>query len=153
MVKVVFVCFANTCRSVALQTVFSELIKNEGLENTADVISRGLSKDIRGDPIDGNMKEFLSQRGYESTHTSKTLTIEDLISSDYIIVVSKDLKVFLKGMLVSENDKKKIHLATDFSSNLSGQCIKDPYASGFDQCIDMVEECAKGLLNVIKEKL
>ncbi len=65
MVRVLFVCMGNICRSPIAQGVFENVLKREGLEGEVSVDSAGTGAWHVGEPPDERAQRSVSSRGLE----------------------------------------------------------------------------------------
>ena len=156
MVKVLFVCLGNICRSPSAEAVFNLLIERKGLENEFQCDSAGTASYHAGDPADYRMKQFAKKRSYKLTSISRPLNPEkDFDRFDLIIGMDRQNINDLKTMARNENDLRKIHLMTDFSRNRKYDSVPDPYfggASGFELVLDILEDACEGLIEKLQQQ-
>jgi protein-tyrosine phosphatase len=89
MVKVIFVCLGNICRSPSGEAVMNALIKKEGLENKIICDSAGTIAYHAGEKADPRMRKHASKRGYDLTSIARKFTFNDFEEFDYIIAMDK----------------------------------------------------------------
>ena len=88
MVKVLFVCLGNICRSPTAQGVFTALINREGLSNVVSVDSAGTGAWHVGDQPDRRAQAAAKTRGYDlSTQRARQIKETDFLDFDYIIAM------------------------------------------------------------------
>ena len=51
MIKILFVCHGNICRSTMAEFIFKNLVKEKGLENSFEITSAGVSDEEEGNDI------------------------------------------------------------------------------------------------------
>ena len=51
MIKVMFVCHGNICRSPMAEFIFKDLVKKEGLEDLFEIASSAVSFEEIGNPV------------------------------------------------------------------------------------------------------
>ncbi len=153
MIKVLFVCFANICRSPAFQAIFEQLVAKESLKDKITSDSCSLSPHYSGKDIDPRMNKALQKKGYDFIHKSRLLKDSDFDEFDYILPVTKDMVSELTAMATSNEQKEKIILISDFSPNFKGQNIQDPYSmtqNGFEIVVDVIEDISCAFLEHLK---
>ena len=80
MVKVLFVCLGNICRSPTAQGVFTALINREGLSNVVSVDSAGTGAWHVGDQPDRRAQAAAKTRGYDlSTQRARQIKETDFL--------------------------------------------------------------------------
>ena len=154
MKHVLFVCLGNICRSPSAEAVFNSLIRKNGLENVFQCDSAGTDAYHVGQSADYRMKQVAKKRGYQLTSISRKVNPKlDFERFDYIIGMDTQNVRDLQRMTRNENDRKKIHLMTDFASGLKYDSVPDPYYggdAGFELVLDILEDACAGLIAKIK---
>lgn len=154
MIKVLFVCYANICRSPALHGIFESLVSESHLTHDFFVDSCALNPNYMGKDIDPRMQESLKKKGYKFSHKSRPWQLSDFEEFDYILAVTKEIKNYLLAQTEAEDQKKRIFLITDFHPEHKGQDIIDPYSmtgKGFDKVLEIIEDVAKSFFDYIKQ--
>jgi protein-tyrosine phosphatase len=154
MVKVIFVCLGNICRSPSGEAVMNALIKKEGLENKIICDSAGTIAYHAGEKADPRMRKHASKRGYDLTSIARKFTFNDFEEFDYIIAMDKSnfsdiLALDKDGIFVD-----KISMMTSYCSIFDDEEVPDPYyggPQGFEHVLDLLEDACNGLLVKIKE--
>ena len=151
MIKVLFVCLGNICRSPMAEYVFKDMVKKEGIENEFYIDSAGTSSEEAGNSVYYDTREKLRQENVEcGNHKSRKLQIEDYKKFDYIIGMEERNVINIKRIL-GEDTNNKIHRLLDFSEN--PRDIADPWYTGnFDRTFDDIVEGLEGFLKYLKEK-
>ena len=155
MVKVLFVCLGNICRSPTSEGIFRAMVTNAGLADLISIDSAGTGAWHEGEPPDPRGQAAAIRRGYDlSGLRARKVTIRDFDQFDYIIGMDSSNCADLAAM-ASQAARDKIKLFSDFAPHLSGRDVPDPYyggLKGFDKVLDMVEEASKGLLDDIRQR-
>lgn len=153
MIKVLFVCLGNICRSPAAETVFNALISKNGLEKELLCDSAGTAAYHAGEPADYRMRQAAKKRSYQVTSISRPVNPKsDFARFDYIIAMDRQNLRDLKTMAQNDSDRKKIFLMTEFSSSGKFDSVPDPYYggdAGFELVLDILEDACEGLLRHI----
>jgi len=153
MKKVLFVCLGNICRSPAAEGVFKLLISKEGLESKIIVDSAGTSSCHAGELADSRMRKTAAKRSIDLTSRSRQFIREDFEEFDYIVVMDESNYQNVLSLDSNEKYKEKVFMMTDFGENLSLKYVPDPYYGGdrgFEDVLDIVNNCSLGLLKKIK---
>lgn len=141
MIRVLFVCTGNTCRSPMAMAVFNNSAKERGLEYSAK--SCGLFAD--GSPISYNSKRALSDAGIELEHIS-TPVCEDLLrEADYVFGIT------------DKHAKSIISLFPEFTNKVYSFPLNvfDPYGgdiSVYRECLNQIKTGVDSILKVLTEK-
>ena len=143
MIKVLFVCLGNICRSPMAQIVFENLVKELGIENNFEIDSAGTEgyNEACHAGIHRGTKEILRRKGITfSEHYSRQIRKNDYEYYDYIIAMDEEN---IKDMEViwGKDRFAKITRLLDYTNNPRN--IKDPWYTGnFDETYDdIVEGC------------
>ena len=155
MIKVLFVCLGNICRSPAAEAVMNKIIKKEGLDKHILCDSAGTSGYHSGEPADSRMIEAGRQRGYKLTSRSRKIAPStDFDEFEYIVTMDNSNYKNVKALDKIGKLDKKLFTMCSFCSNRSETEVPDPYyqgPEGFEEVLDLLEDACMGLLNHIKE--
>ncbi len=149
MIKVLFVCLGNICRSPAAEGVLLHLIRERGWEDKYEVDSAGTSGHHDGERADPRMRTHAKARGIELPSISRKFLPEDFRRFDWIVVMDNSNYRNCLKLASHEEDKGKILKMADFTPSFSDDEVPDPYyggAQGFEHVLDMVNEGCENLL-------
>mgnify|MGYP001954039076 FL=1 len=153
MVKVLFVCLGNICRSPMAEAVFRDMVKREGLEDKIAVDSAGTGSWHVGDPPHRGTRDVLDrhQISYEGLK-ARQVNQQDLSNFDYIVAMDAGNLGELRKM-AGFKKTGEIRRLMDFVPNSDILDVPDPYYAGnFDEVYEMVAKGCRGLLETIKQK-
>ncbi|GEL08785.1 low molecular weight protein-tyrosine-phosphatase [Salisediminibacterium halotolerans] len=152
MVKVLFVCLGNICRSPMAEAIFRDKLKEEGLEDKIFVDSAGTgSWHVNKPPHEGTIKVLKKYQIDPGHLRGRQVSREDLTTFDYIISMDGKNASHLQNLQGAEQSAALYQLL-DFASKHQGD-VPDPFFTGnFDEVYDMIADAANGLLTYIKEK-
>jgi protein-tyrosine phosphatase len=153
MVRVLFVCMGNICRSPLAQGVFENVLRREGLEVEVYVDSAGTGAWHVGEPPDRRALSAASLRGLDlSTQRARKIRPEDCENFDYVLTMDEEnyraVAALCRGSAV-------VRPFLDFAPDSPEREVPDPYygaPDGFERVIDLVEEASEGLLEDIRER-
>ena len=155
MVRVLFVCLGNICRSPASEGVFRTVVTNAGLDSVISIDSAGTGDWHVGDPPDPRGQAAALKRGYDlSDQRARKVTIRDFKQFDYIIGMDSSNCADLAA-IAPEAARDKIKLFLNYAPHLGRRDVPDPYyggLEGFENVLDMLEEASKGLLREIQKR-
>lgn len=154
MVKVLFVCMGNICRSPTAEGVFRHFVKKSGLSDDIHIDSAGTHAYHIGDPPDSRAQEAALKRNIDlSSQRARQVTQKDFHEFDYVIVMDHSNHSDLKALCPDEQ-KDKLNLFLEFSEKFNEDEVPDPYfggGQGFEHVLDLVEDASQGLLNDIQK--
>ncbi len=155
MVKVLFVCLGNICRSPTAEGVFREVVRQQGLDEVVQIDSAGTHAYHIGDPPDPRAQAAALRRGIDlSTLRGRQATSQDIETFDYILAMDRQNLANLLAISPS-GQEHKIRLFLEFAESRPEREVPDPYfggSSGFDRVLDMIEEASAGLLEHIRRE-
>jgi protein-tyrosine phosphatase len=153
MVRVLFVCMGNICRSPLAQGVFEGVLRREGLEGEVSVDSAGTGSWHVGSPPDERALSAASLRGVDiSSQRARHVTPEDCENFDYVLTMDEENYRAVAGLC---RGGAVVRPFLDFATDSSETAVPDPYyggPDGFEHVLDLVEEASEGLLEDIRER-
>jgi len=152
MIKVLFVCMGNICRSPTAQGQFQKLVNEQGLGQSVLVDSAGTHSYHIGSPPDARSQAMAKQRGVDlSKLRSRLFVSNDFVEFDYLLGMD-DGNIANMSAIRPDNARAKLQLMLDYSSSYSRREVPDPYFGydGFDMVFDMIDDAARGLLEHIR---
>jgi len=150
MIKILFVCLSNICRSPILQAILQKKIDQKNLHSKLFVDSCGIGYWHIGSGADPRAVKAAHKRGYDIDHTSKLFHTKFFQKFDYILAVDNEIKSSLKELAKTPKERSKILLATDFTDELKGTEIPDPYLKdevAFDKVIKISEQISDSIIS------
>ena len=152
MVKVLFVCLGNICRSPSAEGVFRDLVERRATDLQIHIDSAGTHAYHVGHPPDSRATAAAARRGIDlSQLQGRKASVSDIEEFDYVLAMDRENHRNLLAISRQEH-RQKVRLLMDFAVDRSEQEVPDPYYGGdrgFEQVLDMIEEAAEGLLQDI----
>lgn len=147
MIKVLFICHGNICRSTLAQSFFTHLVNTHGLADQFVIDSCSTSREEIGNPPHRGTVNKLREMGIPVVpHQARQITWSDYTNFDYIIGMDSANIRNLHRMLKGDPDKK-ISKLLDYTSR-KGEDIADPWYTGnFDATYRDVKEGCEALLD------
>ena len=128
MIKIMFVCLGNICRSPMAEFVLKDMVSKKGLSNEFYIKSSATSYEEIGNDIYCGARDKLIQKNIPFTKRKATrLTPEDYNKYDFIIGMEESNIRDIKR-IVGEDKENKIYKLLDFSNN--PRDIADPWYTG-----------------------
>jgi low molecular weight protein-tyrosine phosphatase len=153
MVRVLFVCMGNICRSPLAQGIFENLVRREELEDEIFVDSAGTGRWHVGQPPDERALSAASLRGLDiSAQRARQVRPEDCEDFDYILTMDEENYYMVSSLC---RGSAVVRPFLDFAPESPEREVPDPYyggPDGFERVIDLVEEASEGLLEDICER-
>lgn len=153
MVKVLFVCMGNICRSPTAHGVFLGLIRQQGLEDRIEVDSAGTHAYHIGNSPDRRAQHSALKRGIDiSGLRARRVEEMDFENFDYVLAMDQE-NYGLLAELCQPCHRPKLKMFLEFAPQFNERDVPDPYygdANGFEHVLDMVEAASLGLLKDIR---
>ncbi|MFC2949571.1 low molecular weight protein-tyrosine-phosphatase [Virgibacillus sediminis] len=153
MIKVLFVCLGNICRSPMAEAVFRDMIQKENLSGAIEIDSSGIIGLHAGSRPHQGTRSLLDKQNisYEGI-LSRQIEERDWERFDYIIAMDEENIGDLKS-LDRETEGTVVKKLMDFVDEPDDVNIPDPYYTGnFDYTYQLVTEGCSQFLSYLKEK-
>ena len=149
MIKIMFVCLGNICRSTMSEFVMKSMIKEEGLDDKIFVASSATSDEAIGCDIHKGTKAVLDKNNIPySSRSAVRLQKSDFEKYDYFIGMEERNICDMKKILGTDEKIYKLLECAGENSDIS-----DPwYTHNFDVTYDDVTRGCRALLNKLKSK-
>lgn len=151
MVRVLFVCLGNICRSPMAEAVFRHLVEEAGLSGQIAADSAGLGGWHAGEKPHRGTRQVLSARGIRHDWLiARQISQADFANFDYIVCMDEEN---LHGLKQIAPPAKKLYRLLDFAPEIKERNVEDPYYTGrFEHVYQLVEAGCRGLLAKICEE-
>lgn len=151
MVKILFVCLGNICRSTMAEYVMKYLVEQAGLEKEFYIDSAGTSSEEEGNPVHYGTRRRLQQAGIPcGGHRARKMTAADYDRFDLLIGMEEsNLRAMRR--ITGGDPEGKIHKLLDYAGRSAD--IADPWYTGdFDATFGDVMEGCRALLKQYEEQ-
>lgn len=148
MVKILFVCQGNICRSPLAMFLLRYKLKERGLENEYEVTSAALESSTKGEDMYYESKKQLDLHHipYEK-HVAHMLIPREYLNQDYVLYMENYQKVEIKRMM-SNKHTEKLHRLYDYTGFKKD--IADPYYTrDFSTAYDEINEALDAFIQFI----
>ncbi|MBK9446880.1 MAG: low molecular weight phosphotyrosine protein phosphatase [Betaproteobacteria bacterium] len=156
MIKVLFVCMGNICRSPTAEGIFRHFLRQKGLDGRVEVDSAGTHGYHVGESPDPRTQRAAAARGYDlSNIRARKVAPEDLEYFDLVLAMDQNNLEVLQRMCPPEL-ANRLRLFMTYAKNFDDDEVPDPFyglGHGFDLVIDMVEDASTGLIQALCERL
>lgn len=148
MIRVLFVCLGNICRSPMAEAVMRDLVAKRGLSSEIKVDSAGTASYHIGEPPHKGTKAKLQQYGISTTGMSaRQLKRKDGEDFDYIVCMDSSNVENAREMLGEANEQKVVRF---LDLTLHKKDVPDPwYTNNFQETYDLCLEGCEALLEHI----
>jgi protein-tyrosine phosphatase len=155
MIKVLFVCMGNICRSPTAEGVFRYQVEQAGFKKQIIIDSAGTHSYHVGSKPDSRAQEAAAKRGFDlSRLRARQVRVDDFREFDYVLAMDRDNLASLQDDCPAEH-MAKLQLFLSYARRYKEKDVPDPYyggRKGFEFVLDLVEDAAEGLLKHITEK-
>jgi protein-tyrosine phosphatase len=154
VIRLLFVCMGNICRSPTAEGVMRALIAEQGLEDRIEVDSAGTGAWHLGDPPDARATAAARARGIALSGAARQVTDADFRDYDLILAADGMNEGDLRPLLPPDA-RAKLHLLREFDPDADpGDLdVPDPYYGGddgFEHVLDLVDAACRGLLDALR---
>ena len=146
IIKIIFVCHGNICRSPMAEYIMKEYVRKSGLYDSFSISSAAVSYEEQGNPIYPPAAAKLREKGIPyGRHSAHRITKDEAASADLILVMDSSNLRLIRNIIAPE-DFSKVHLMMEFAGR-PGQEVADPWYSGnFERTYRDLDTACRGLL-------
>lgn len=151
MIKVLFVCHGNICRSPMAEFIFKDMVKKKGTADCFIIESAATSREEIGNPVHRGTRRKLREAGISADgKTAVQIRKSDYFKYDYILGMDSFNMRNMRYVFDNDEDGKLSRLL-DFSDK--PRDIADPWYTGnFDVTYDDIVEGCEAFYNYLLEK-
>ena len=151
MVKIMFVCYGNICRSPMAEFMMKDYVQKMGKEKNFLIRSSATSAEELGNPVHRGTRAILDRLGIDySAKRAVRLTKQDYENYDYFIGMDYDNLHTMKYMLGGD-PQNKCTLLLDYT-NRSGEVADPWYTHNFEDTYRDVKDGVEGLYKFLMKK-
>lgn len=145
MIRILFVCHGNICRSPMAEYVLKHLVREAGLSRRFEIASAATSFEEIGNPVYPPARQELARHGITCAgHRARHLEPADYADYDYLIGMDH-MNILNMRRICGGDPDGKIALLRSFAGS-DGE-IEDPwYTDRFDVVYRQIDEGCRGLL-------
>ena len=156
MIKVLFVCLGNICRSPVAEGIFAKLVQERGFGGQILCDSCGTSNYHTGGSPDSRSSENAQKNGLVLKHKARQFTKEDFKKFDYILAMDAENMRNIKALETQEEHASyALMMMRDFDDVEKGGDVPDPYyggSNGFQNVFDILTRANERLLDFLVER-
>ena len=146
MIKVLFICHGNICRSPMAEFIFKDMVNNRGLGDQFYIASAATSTEEIwngiGNPVYPPARRKLLEQGIPcGQHAARQMTRADYDRFDLLIGMDRSNLRTMQRICGGDPDGK-LHLLLDFTDR-KGEEVADPWYTGDFDAVweDLLEGC------------
>ena len=122
MIKVLFVCHGNICRSPMAEFIMKDLVAKAGRSGEFHIASAAVSREELGNPVYPPARRELAKHGIRCDgHAAHQITAAELAQFDYIYYMDASNARYLRRLFGASADKCRPLLPRD---------VADPWYTG-----------------------
>ncbi len=152
MIRLLFVCLGNICRSPLAEGLVIHHAKQQGILDRLEIDSAGTGAWHIGNPPDSRSIAVAEKHGVDiSGQKARKIKQDDFDLYDYLFAMDKSNLADLRSLSPDEHHGK-IRLFTHYGEGQKDQEVPDPYYDdGFDDVYAMIDHAAEQLVLHLKE--
>ena len=129
MIKILFVCHGNICRSPMAEWVMKDLLRQAGLADCFQIESAATSQEELGNPVYPPARAKLAEHGISCAgKQARQLKAQDYAAFD--LLLGMDVANIVNMQRICGGDpERKIHLLLDYTDQ-HGREVADPWYTG-----------------------
>lgn len=151
MIKILFVCHGNICRSPMAEFLLKDMVQKRNLSARFHIASAATSTEEIGNPVHRGTRDILRRHGIDTSgKRARQMTWRDYEEYDYLIGMDK-ANVLNMARIAVGDPEEKIYLLLHFAGEETN--IADPWYTGdFETTYrDVVRGC-EGFLKFLARK-
>ena len=150
MVKILFVCHGNICRSPMAEYVMKKLAKDAGVGDRFEIASAATSREEIGNPVYPPARAELARHGIGCKgHAARQMTRADYDHYDWLVGMEPyNLRNMLR--ITGGDPEGKVRLLMSFAG--TDEIIDDPWYTGrFAEVYGQIERGCRAMLETMVE--
>ena len=157
MMRILFVCHGNICRSTMAEFVLKDMVAKRGVADRFHIESAATSTEEIGNPVHPGTQAVLRAHGIGGFAGKRARQLRRGDYDDFDLIIGMDSANIsnLRAIAPSPEAESKIHAMSEyFSPSARHDHVPDPYyggAEGFEYVLDLLEDACAGLLERISQ--
>ncbi len=151
MIKILFICHGNICRSPMAEYIFRDMVTKRGLSDRFSIASAATSREEIGNPVYPPAKRKLREHGIDPVgKTARQMTKRDYEEYDYLLA-AEQYNIRNMKRIIGDDPAQKVYRLLDFSDR--PRDIDDPWYTGnFDTAWNDIVEGCEAFLEYLKKE-
>ncbi|MEB2781889.1 low molecular weight protein-tyrosine-phosphatase [Algoriphagus sp. C2-6-M1] len=154
MIRVLFVCLGNICRSPLAEAIFNSKVKQAGMQAQFKCDSAGTSDFHIGELPDERTIQCAGKYNLPLNHRGRQVNRTDFRDFEYILAMDENNLRNLNNLKIRYGfEDKEIHLMRDFVAETQGMPVPDPYyggEEGFEEIYQILDKALDCFLAQVK---
>jgi protein-tyrosine phosphatase len=148
MVRVLFVCLGNICRSPMAEAVFQKMVDEARLSDKIAIDSAGTGSWHVGEKAHPGTRRVLAQHGIDYNGRARQIRHSDVKPETYVIAMDQ---TNLNDLQRNFGQHPRLYRLLDFASQREVRDVPDPYYdNNFEYVYQLVADGCAGLLATIR---
>ena len=149
MIRVLFICHGNICRSPMAEFILRDMLERTGREGEIAVSSAAVSREELGNPVYPPARRILAAHGIRCEgHAARQMSAQDYEKYDLLIGMDSSNITRMRRICGGDPDGK-LHLLLDYT-NRPGEVADPWYTDDFQATWEDVTEGCQGLLKALE---
>lgn len=156
VIRVLFVCMGNICRSPAAEGILRQYLEAAGLGDRVEVDSAGTINYHAGNAPDARMREAAGKRGYVLDGRARQFAPEDFETFDWILTMDNANFIDIEAVRPEGRTRSRQMRFCELCPGHAEREVPDPYYggdAGFEQVLDLLEAGCRELVNRLRRQL
>ncbi len=151
MIKILFICHGNICRSPMAEFVMTDLVRKAGLEDRYEIASAAVSREELGNPVYPPARRKMAEHGIRCDgKTARQVTAADYIKYDHLVCMDRS-NLRLLDRIIGNDPDGKVSLLLDHAG--LHRDVADPWYTGdFEVTWNDVLAGCSALLRELEQK-
>ncbi len=146
MMKIMFLCHGNICRSPMAEYVMKDLVSKAGLEDEFEITSGAVSNEEWFNPIYPPAQRKLREKGVPfGKHSAHKISAAEFADQDLVVVMDRSNLRWLSRIVGEQAMQGKVRMMMDFAG--MSRDVADPWYTGdFEQTYRDVLAGCRGII-------
>ena len=146
MIRILFICHGNICRSAAAEMILTQMAKERGILKRLTIDSAATSTEEIGNDVYPPMKRALHAHGIRCLpHSARQITRRDYDEYDLLIGMDRENLRNMRRLWPDDPDGK-LHTMMEYAGRPGAQVADPWYTRDFEATIRDVTEGCEGLI-------